>query len=68
MGHANIRITFDLYGHLFPCSEAEAAGLLDCYMQAQLEAAAVAAQDVGSEPTGASTGARVAGRAQEAHV
>jgi integrase len=26
MGHANIAITFDLYGHLMPGSEAEAAG------------------------------------------
>ena len=32
MGHANIAITLDLYGHLFPGAEAEAAGLLDAYL------------------------------------
>ena len=31
MGHANIAITMDLYGHLMPGSEAEAATLLDAY-------------------------------------
>ena len=29
MGHANIGITLDLYGHMFPGAEDEAAGLLD---------------------------------------
>lgn len=32
MGHANIAVTIDLYGHLMPGSEAEAAGLLDTYV------------------------------------
>jgi integrase len=32
MGHANIAITLDLYGHLMPGSEAEAATLLDAYL------------------------------------
>lgn len=32
MGHANIGITLDLYGHLMPGNEAEAAGLLDAYL------------------------------------
>lgn len=31
MGHARIAITLDLYGHLLPGSEDEAAGLLDAY-------------------------------------
>jgi integrase len=31
MGHANIAITFDLYGHLMPGDEAHAVGLLDAY-------------------------------------
>ena len=35
MGHANISITLDLYGHLMPGTEAEAAGLLDAYLTAQ---------------------------------
>jgi hypothetical protein len=32
MGDANIAITFDLYGHLMPGNEAEAAGMLDAYL------------------------------------
>ena len=32
MGHANIAITLDLYGHLMPGSEAQAADLLDTYL------------------------------------
>jgi hypothetical protein len=35
MGHANISITLDLYGHLMPGNESEAAELLDAYLQAQ---------------------------------
>lgn len=35
MGHANIGITLDRYGHLMPGSEAEAADLLDAYLAAQ---------------------------------
>jgi hypothetical protein len=31
MGHSSIAITLDLYGHLLPGSENEAAGLLDAY-------------------------------------
>jgi integrase len=33
MGHANIGITLDRYGHLMPGNEVEAAGLLDAYLQ-----------------------------------
>jgi integrase len=33
MGHANISITLDLYGHLMPGSEEEAAALLDAYLE-----------------------------------
>jgi integrase len=32
LGHASITVTLDRYGHLFPGSEAEAAGLLDSYL------------------------------------
>jgi integrase len=32
MGHANIRITLDQYGHLLPGAEDEAAGLLDTFL------------------------------------
>jgi integrase len=34
MGHANISITLDRYGHLMPGSEGEAASLLDTYLAA----------------------------------
>jgi integrase len=34
MGHANIATTYDLYGHLMPGNEAEAAELLDAYLAA----------------------------------
>lgn len=34
MGHANIQITFDKYGHLMPGNEGEAAQLLDAYLEA----------------------------------
>jgi hypothetical protein len=33
MGHANIAITYDRYGHLMPGNQAEAAGLLDAYLK-----------------------------------
>jgi integrase len=42
MGHANISITFDRYGHLMPGSEAEAAGLLDRYLSGAISGAQVA--------------------------
>ena len=32
MGHATVAITLDLYGHLLPGSEDEAAGLLDAFL------------------------------------
>lgn len=35
MGHANLSITLDRYGHLMPGSEAEAAQLLDAYLDAK---------------------------------
>jgi integrase len=35
MGHASITITLDLYGHLFPGAHADAAGLLDRYLDAE---------------------------------
>ena len=33
MGHSSIKLTFDLYGHLMPGSEREAAQLLDAYLE-----------------------------------
>src|SRR4051794_6943538 len=32
MGHSSVTITFDRYGHLMPGNEAEAAALLDAYL------------------------------------
>lgn len=32
MGHSSIKVAFDLYGHLMPGAEAEAASLLDAYL------------------------------------
>ena len=31
MWHSSIQVTYDVYGHLFPGSEAEAASLLEAY-------------------------------------
>jgi hypothetical protein len=43
MGHANISITLDRYGHVMPGNEDEAAGLLDAYLTRATSTAAVAA-------------------------
>jgi integrase len=43
MGHANISITLDRYGHLMPGNEEEAAGLLDAYLERADTAARIAA-------------------------
>jgi integrase len=40
MGHASIQTTFDLYGHLMPGNEDEAAGLLDTYLSTAIGAGA----------------------------
>jgi integrase len=50
MGHANISITLDRYGHLMPGSEEEAAGLLDGYLEAQRKRAEDAARGAGGQP------------------
>jgi integrase len=49
MGHANISITLDRYGHLMPGNEEEAAGLLDVYLKSQGERQAERAR--AAEPT-----------------
>jgi integrase len=36
MGHSSIKVTFDLYGHLMPGTESEAAALLDTYLTTQV--------------------------------
>ena len=40
MGHSSITITMDRYGHLMPGNEAEAAGLLDAYLERSVAARA----------------------------
>ncbi|MEK6271480.1 MAG: tyrosine-type recombinase/integrase [Actinomycetota bacterium] len=58
MGHSSITVTMDLYGHLLPGSEAEAAALADTYLKAQDDRAADQAR--AAELTGADTGASLA--------
>ena len=65
MGHANISITLDRYGHMMPGSEAEAAGLLDAYLEAQRKRDEEAARAAGGELPGAPTGAQVAHDAEK---
>ncbi|MGI8630795.1 MAG: tyrosine-type recombinase/integrase [Solirubrobacteraceae bacterium] len=60
MGHANISITLDRYGHLMPGNEEEAAELLDAYLvraDTQARIAALPAVAAAGELTGAQTGA-----------
>src|SRR4051794_4341398 len=38
MGHSSIAVTFDLYGHLFPGNECEAAALLDAFLDRAFQA------------------------------
>lgn len=42
MGHSSIQITFDLYGHLMPGNEKEAAGLLNAFLDRADSAARMA--------------------------
>jgi integrase len=50
MGHANIRITLDQYGHLLPGAEDEAATLLDAYL----------VRSIGSDPDLSAEAAKLA--------
>lgn len=45
MGHSSINVTFDLYGHLMPGTEAQAAALLDSFLGAEVEAGEQAARE-----------------------
>jgi integrase len=58
MGHANISITLDRYGHLMPGTEGEAAGLLDTYLAAGYNRAEEQARKAGEELSGAQSGAQ----------
>jgi integrase len=57
MGHSSVTVTYDLYGHLLPGSEAEAAGLMDTYLAAQQERQAEHARTAGGV-SGAQSGAQ----------
>jgi integrase len=61
MGHANISITLDRYGHLMPGSEAEAAGLLDAYLAAEFDRSAEQVRGA----TGEQSGEQVANEREE---
>jgi len=67
MGHSTIAVTLDRYGHLMPGSEAEAAGLLDAYLTAQLDRATEAARGAGEGLTGALTGAQSSPESEKPH-
>jgi len=49
MGHSSIKVTFDLYGHLMPGTEAEAVAMLDSYLDSQVTDGAHAARGAGLE-------------------
>ena len=57
MGHANISISLDRYGHLMPGNEDEAAELLDAYLAAQREREDELARRAETHGTGAFIGA-----------
>jgi integrase len=50
MGHSSISVTFDVYGHLFEGSEAEAAELVAAYLAAQQERAVEQARSADPAP------------------
>jgi integrase len=66
MGHSSITVTLDLYGHLLPGGEAEAAALADTYLEAQQEREVERARAADSDRTGAFTGASLAPEAEKA--
>ena len=68
MGHANISITMERYGHLMPGSEGEAAELLSTYLDAQRGRAEDAARSAGEGLTGAQSGARLVHTTEKPHV
>ena len=52
MGHSSIKVTFDLYGHLMPGAEAEAAALLNGYLQAEVSDGKSAARQAAPASSG----------------
>ena len=39
MGHSSLKVTFDLYGHLMPGTEADAAARLERFLSAEVQGA-----------------------------
>jgi integrase len=62
MGHSSITVTYDLYGHLMPGTEAEAAALLNAYLGGQAERAEDAARGAGADPPPVLAGPRAGPR------
>lgn len=56
LGHSSITTTLDIYGHLMPGSEEEAAGLLDAYLAADRKRAEANTRAAGSELAGELSG------------
>jgi hypothetical protein len=67
MGDSSVAITYDLYGHLMPGSQAEAAALLDAYLETQRKAQEERARAAGADFTGAQTGAHLATESEKPH-
>jgi len=65
MGHSSIKVTFDLYGHLMPGTEAEAAALLDTYLDARIEDGERSARAAGKWQDRGLTGPLMAHRASK---
>ena len=65
MGHANISITLDRYGHLMPGNEDEAAGLLDAYLVRANTQARLAAVEGLADLTGAQIGAQTTSQTEK---
>jgi integrase len=51
LGHSSVATTLDVYGHLMPGAEADAAELLDAYLDADRERADAAARAAGADVT-----------------
>jgi hypothetical protein len=56
LGHSSVATTLDVYGHLMPGAEADAAALLDAYLAADRKRAAAAARAAGSDVNAARLG------------
>jgi len=64
LGHATIQITLDLYGHLFPGNEAQAATMLDAYFARQVGGSTPATSEPETDPEAASSCQSRASRAR----